>query len=232
MLNPEITKNPIEPEEIKDIEVPDVPKVEVEGSSLAAITFDDGPHPTLTPLILDELKKRNAVATFFVVGNRAQYYPEILRRIIIEGSEIGNHTWSHKGLINLPPEEIKQQISDTQEIIETSTGIVPVTLRPPYGKIDDVVIEYAEMPIVMWSVDPQDWKNKDSEIIVAHIITETDDGEIVLQHDLYLWSAEAVGPALDRLISDGYKFVTVSQLLGFDKDPSKAKPGVVFRMRE
>jgi len=88
------------------------------------------------------------------------------------------------------------------------------------------------LPIILWSVDTEDWKNKDREIIIAHIIAETDNGEIVLQHDLYLWSVEAVGPALDDLINKGYKFVTVSQLLGFIDNPTKATPGEVFRFRQ
>ena len=231
ILSPDVIENPLESEKPSVIELPKIPSIDVGDSRIAALTFDDGPHPTLTPLILDELKKRGAVATFFVVGNRAQYYPELLRRIIVEGSEIGNHTWSHKGLTTLSPEDMEKQINDTQEIVKASTGITPATLRPPYGRINDFVKQNADMPIVLWSVDPEDWKNKESEIIITHIITETDDGEIVLQHDLYLWSAEAVGPALDSLISEGYKFVTVSQLLGFIDDPTKAIPGEVFRFQ-
>ena len=230
VLNPEITANPIEDEKPGEVILPEQPpSIEIGTAKVAALTFDDGPHKTNTPLILDELKNHNAVATFFVVGNRAQYYPELLRRIIAEGSEIGNHTWSHKNLTLLSAEDMEKQINETQEIIKASTGIAPITLRPPHGKVNDIVKENVDLPIILWSVDTEDWKNKEKELIIAHVITEKDSGEIVLQHDLYLWSAEAVGPELDNLISQGYKLVTVSQLLGFNKDPAKAVSGEVFR---
>ena len=231
VLNPEITEEPLEPEKPSIIEPPEISPIDIGDSKVAALTFDDGPHPTLTPLILNELKKRGAVATFFVVGNRAQYYPDLLKRIITEGNEIGNHSWSHRSLISLSLEDLEDQIKSTQKIVKDFTGVTPTTLRPPYGRINDFVKENTNMPIVLWSVDPEDWKNKESEIIVAHIIRETDNGEIVLQHDLYLWSVEAVGPVLDDLINKGYKFVTISQLLGFTDDPTKAIPGEVFRFQ-
>ncbi len=232
VLNPEITKNPIETEKPGEVILPEKPpNVEIGGAKMVALTFDDGPHPINTPLILEELKKRNAVATFFVVGNRVQYYPEVLAQIIAEGSEIGNHTWSHKQLTTLSPEGIKKQVNDTQEVVKSVVGITPKIFRTPYGEVGELVAQNVGLPIILWSVDTEDWKNKDSEIIVTHIITETDDGEIVLQHDLYLWSVEAVGPALDDLIGKGYKFVTVSQLLGFTDDPTKSIPGKVFRFQ-
>jgi peptidoglycan/xylan/chitin deacetylase (PgdA/CDA1 family) len=232
VLKIEITRNQIESEKPAEVILPEKPlNVEVGGAKIIALTFDDGPHPKNTPLILEELKKRNAVATFFVVGNRVQYYPEVLAQIIAEGNEIGNHTWSHKQLTTLSPEGIKKQVNDTQEAVKAAVGITPKIFRTPYGEISDLITQNVGLPIILWSVDTEDWKNKDSEVIVAHIITETDNGEIVLQHDLYLWSVEAVGPALDDLISKGYKFVTVSQLLGFIDNPTDAIPGEVFRFR-
>ena len=232
MLKLEITRNQIESEKPAEVILPEKPlNVEVGGAKIVALTFDDGPHPKNTPLILEELKKRNAVATFFVVGNRVQYYPEVLAQIIAEGNEIGNHTWSHKQLTTLSPEGIQKQVSDTQEAVKTAVGTTPKIFRTPYGEISDLITRNVDLPIILWSVDTEDWKNKESDIIIAHIITETDDGEIVLQHDLYLWSVESVGPSLDNLIGKGYKFVTVSQLLGFINNPAKAIPGEVFRFR-
>lgn len=227
-----IPEKPNVPEQPIGIEKPEAPIIDKDDSLLVAITFDDGPHPSYTNTILDELKKRNAVATFFVLGNRAQYYPEILQRIISEGSEIGNHTWSHKQLTLLTPEDIKKQINDTQRVIKSSTGIAPTIMRPPYGSINKNVRQQVNMPIILWSVDPEDWKYKDRDIIVGHILTHTKDGDITLQHDLYKTTVESVGPILDELIARGYKFVTVSQLLDFNKDSSKPITGEVYSKRK
>lgn len=239
LLNSKFAKVPLEPEDSdKEItpeppnpQIPEPPVID-DYSKVVALTFDDGPHPTNTTIILDELKKRNAVATFFVLGNRAQYYPELLARIISEGSEIGNHTWNHKQLTKLSTEEIHKQINDTQEIIKYLTDITPTIIRPPYGSVDKRVKQEINMPIILWSVDPEDWKNKNSDMIIGHILTKAKNGDIVLQHDLYEWTAKSVGPIIDDFIAKGYKFVTVSQLLGFDQNPSNAIAGKIYYLQQ
>ncbi|WP_432666705.1 polysaccharide deacetylase family protein [Wukongibacter baidiensis] len=236
ILSSEFFYQPFENEDDEFVETPEEPVqppiVNTNGSPVIALTFDDGPHPSYTALILDELKKRNAVATFFVLGNRVQYYPELLSRIVAEGSEIGNHTWNHKQLTRVSPEEIRKQLNDTQEVIKNTVGFYPTIMRPPYGSVDSRVRKEINMPIILWSVDTEDWKSKDREKIVAHILSKSKNGDITLQHDIYKWTAESVGPILDDLIAKGYKFVTVSQLLGFNKDPSTATPGKLYHLRK
>lgn len=239
LLNSKIIQESLDPGEQDDETIPEPPQVQLpeptpitNDSKVIALTFDDGPHPVNTVKILNELKKRNVVATFFVLGNRAQYYPDLLIRILSEGSEIGNHTWNHKQLTKLPQEEILKQINDTQEIIKSLTNTTPKVMRPPYGAVDSRVSQEISMPIILWSVDPEDWKNKNSDTIIGHIITKTEKGDIILQHDLYEWTANSVGPIIDDLIEKGYKLVTVSQLLELDKKPVESIKGKIYYTKQ
>lgn len=196
---------------------------------MVALTFDDGPHDEYTPQILDVLKAHDAVATFFVVGNRAQYYPELIHRMAAEGNEIGIHTWDHKDLTKLGAEEIRKEVQDTADLVYGITGIWPQSMRPPYATINDAVKQNVGLPIVMWSVDPQDWATQDTDAIIDHVLENTREGHIILMHDMYAHSAAALEDIVTGLQEKGYRFVTVSQLLNLSEDNLQTVSGTVYR---
>jgi peptidoglycan/xylan/chitin deacetylase (PgdA/CDA1 family) len=203
-------------------------------SSTVAMTFDDGPHPKLTPKLLDILKERNIKATFFVIGKCVAEYPDIAKRIVDEGHEIANHSWNHPQLTKLSASAFDAEISQTTDAIVKATGVRPVTMRPPYGAINATLTkrlndEYG-LCVILWSVDPQDWKIRKSEHVSSHIIKNTAPGSIILAHDIHPSTIDAMPTALDALQSKGYKFVTVSELIAMDRpaapktESPKAKP--------
>lgn len=192
-----------------------------------AITFDDGPHDKLTPYILDVLKKHKAKATFYVLGNRVEYYPEIVKRAFDEGHEIGNHSWSHPKLTNLTPQELRKQIYQTSSAVAKITGTAPATIRPPYGAFNDNVKQILNRPIVNWSVDTLDWKHKNKEMVKKIVRQNTRNGSIILMHDIHTSTAQALDSILTELSSKGYQFVTVSQLLEIE-DNANSVAGKVF----
>ncbi|WP_019243377.1 MULTISPECIES: polysaccharide deacetylase family protein [Bacillus] len=192
-----------------------------------AITFDDGPHHQLTPYILDILKKHKAKATFFVLGNRVEYYPEIVKRTFDEGHEIGNHSWSHPKLTSLSQQELRNQIYHTSSAVAKITGVAPATIRPPYGAFNDQVKQVLNGPIVNWSVDTLDWKHHNKEMIKKIVREKTRNGSIILMHDIHSATAQALDSVLTELSQKGYQFVTVSQLLEIE-DQANNVPGQVF----
>ena len=186
---------------------------EYRGGKYLAITFDDGPHKTNTVKLLDILKEEDVKATFYVLGNRAEVYPEIVRRAYEEGHEIGNHSYSHKQLNTLSDSELDYQIETTNEIIEKITGQVPKTIRPPFGEIDKEQKKNYNQAFVYWNVDPEDWKYKDPDKITTDILEAVHNGkDVILLHDLYQTSVEAAGNVIRQLKEEGYQFVTRSEL--------------------
>lgn len=184
---------------------------------MVALTFDDGPTPAYTTLILDSLKENNAVATFYVTGSRVHIAPELLNRMILEGSEIGNHTNSHKQLTTLNQIEIMEEIDITQKEIYKVTHKYPKTLRPPYGSYNEDVIKVLHgLQIVTWDIDTRDWSNKNSEEIVNHVMRTVKNKDIILLHDLFQSSADAACLLIPKLQLAGYQLVTVSELKSFE----------------
>jgi len=203
-------------------------------SRTVAMTFDDGPHPKLTPRLLDMLKERNIKATFFVIGKCVAEYPDIAKRIVDEGHEIANHSWSHPQLTKLSSSAFDAEISQTTDAIVKATGVRPVTMRPPYGAINPALTkrlneEYG-LSVILWSVDPLDWKIRKSDHVSGHIIKNAAPGSIILAHDIHASTVDAMPATLDALQSKGYKFVTVSDLIALDRpaapkvDSPKATP--------
>lgn len=198
-------------------------------SNTVAMTFDDGPHPKLTPRLLDLLKERGIKATFFVIGKCVAEYPDIAKRIVDEGHEIANHTWNHPQLPKLSPTAFAAEITQTNEAIKQATGILPVTMRPPYGAINAGITkrlneEYG-LSVILWSVDPQDWKIRKADHVSSHIIKNAAPGAIILAHDIHASTIDAMPAALDALQAKGYKFVTVSELIAMDRPAApKATP--------
>ena len=185
------------------------------------MTFDDGPHPKLTPRLLDILKERNIKATFFVIGKLVAEYPDIAKRIVDEGHEIANHSWNHPQLTKLSLSAFDAEISQTTDAIVKATGVRPVTMRPPHGYINPALTkrlneEYG-LSVILWSVDPSDWKILKSDHVSGHIIKNTAPGAIILAHDIHPSTIDAMPATFDALQSKGYKFATVSELIAMDR---------------
>ncbi|GAA0595269.1 peptidoglycan-N-acetylmuramic acid deacetylase PdaC [Virgibacillus siamensis] len=181
-----------------------------------ALTFDDGPHPDVTPRILDTLKKHDAKATFFMLGSQVEYYPTLANKVEEAGHEIGNHTMNHQDLTVLPPEKIREEVQKSSGIIEKATGRTPTLLRPPYGASNSNVEQVAtdlRVPIVMWSVDSLDWKSRNAAAVNEEVMSNVTSGSIVLMHDIHPSTADALPQLLTSLEKQGYQMVTVSQLL-------------------
>jgi len=196
--------------------LPDAPSK----SKRIALTFEDGPHPLYTSLILDTLKSRDQKATFFLLGNRAVEYPELTIRIANEGHLIGNHTWSHPQLTRLSNEELLNQIDKTNTSIFNLTGFVPTLYRPPYGIYNENVITLANRPAILWSIDPLDLKYKDSDYITNYILDHAFDGAIILLRDTNPYTTQSLSAIIDGLERSGYEIVTVDELLNLTPENS------------
>ncbi len=184
------------------------------GMPMVALTFDDGPHPKYTAEILESLRENNAVATFFVLGNRAEKYKSTINSIIEGGNELGNHTYDHKELTKLNGKGIESQITRTAEILESITGMTPLVTRPAYGSINDNVKLYAGSPLVLWSIDTMDWKSRNKNKIINKTLQNVKDGDIILMHDIYKSTADAAKVIIRELKAKGYQMVTISELYG------------------
>ena len=179
---------------------------------LIAITFDDGPG-AYTGTLLDELAARDVKATFFVSGYRAANYPETLKRMVSEGHQLASHTQNHENLNTLSAAKIADEISRTQDYITAAGGDNPAYIRPPYGNANNTVRAQAPSPLINWSVDPEDWKYHNADTVCRNILAGSYDGAIILVHDIYQTSVNGALAAIDKLLEQGYEFVTVRDLL-------------------
>jgi peptidoglycan/xylan/chitin deacetylase (PgdA/CDA1 family) len=186
-----------------------------------ALTFDDGPHPTLTPQLLDLLKVNGIRATFYLIGSRVARHPRLAARIAAEGHEIGNHTWSHPSLYDHSDGAVLRQIDRASEAVRAATGLTPVTMRPPYGNFyppQRLMLHKARgMPTVLWSVDPEDWRRPGSAVVADRIVTQSHPGDVVLAHDTHGATVRAMPATLTGLHGRGFRFVTVSELIGWPR---------------
>lgn len=178
-----------------------------------ALTFDDGPHSLYTPQLLDGLKKRGVKASFFLIGQNIDGNEDIIRRMKEEGHLIGNHSQSHMQLTKENAELACQQISSTNQKIYEITGEMPSYIRPPYGSWNEELECMVPMTVVLWDVDPLDWKTQNKGKIVSHVKKHVEDGSIILLHDVYGTSVEAALEIIDTLSQEGYNFVTVDEVL-------------------
>ena len=178
-----------------------------------ALTFDDGPHPKVTPQILKILEKYDAKATFFVVGNEVKKNPKVLQAVADAGHEIGNHTYSHAKLTTLSARKIKLQVDSTDAAIKAAIGQNATVFRPPYGAYNKTVTNQLKVPNVMWTIDTLDWKHHNPKKTVASVQKNAKNGSIVLLHDIHQTTADALEPILVLLQEQGYEFVTVSEIL-------------------
>ncbi len=177
-----------------------------------ALTFDDGPKQGTTDLLLDGLRERGAAGTFFLVGDQAVMYPDLVRRMQAEGHQVGNHTWSHTRLEG-DPETIGSEIRQMDQLLREILGEGDYWLRPPYGIIEERAAKAVEVPLVKWSIDPRDWESRNTAQVVQTIVEQAQPNSIVLLHDIYPTSVTAALQAVDQLQQRGYWFVTVEELL-------------------
>lgn len=177
-----------------------------------ALTFDDGPDPKVTVQILEILDRYDAKATFFMLGSRVEYYPEIARQVAEAGHELGNHSWNHPDLTKMTAEKAKNEIQRTSQIIEKVTGKKSTAFRPPYGAVNTQVRNVAGLPVVLWDVDTLDWNYRDAKQLIGKVESSTKDGSIILMHDIHQSTADGLDAVLDYLQNEGYVFVTVSEM--------------------
>lgn len=194
------------------VKVPDRPLRVLTGKKLVALTFDDGPSPATTPRLLDILYDKGVVATFFELGTGMRNNPDISSRIIKDGHELGSHTMYHQNLGIMSAATISADLGEASAVFQEITGNTPKIMRPPYGSINDNLRSVVNMPMIIWSVDTLDWKTRDTTAIIEEIQASVHDGAIILMHDIYDTTIDAAAIAIDQLRSEGYEFVTVSEL--------------------
>lgn len=202
--------------------MPILPSSAAEPPDCLAITFDDGPSGRFTARLLDGLAERGISATFFLCGYRIDQYPELAERIAREGHEIGVHGDAHKFFTQLSPSAVCADLKAAEEKIETATGAKPTLLRPPGGLFDMEVLGRtvcADLPVVLWSLDTEDWHRTDSASVAADIVRTARSGDIILMHDMSDSSVDAALTAIDALTERGCRFLTVSELAQWADTP-------------
>ena len=200
--------------------------VNVDGPYIA-MTFDDGPSGPNTPRLLDLAAKDHIKLTFFLIGENAARYPKLVQRELAEGHEVGNHSYTHPDLAKMSDDAVRAQIQKTQDAIISASGYKPILMRPPYGAMTPrqrlwVAHEFG-VKIILWEVDPLDWKNPGPDVVAERIISAVRPGDIILSHDIHSGTVDAMPEVFDTLLAKGYKFVTVSELIAMDKGPAKPK---------
>ena len=181
------------------------------GKPMVALTFDDGPG-AYTEELLAILEEYDSRATFFVLGQQAESFPTSIKRMKEIGCEIGNHTYSHRRLTELSEEDMKSQIDKANKVLKELTGEEAKLVRPTYGAVNSAVRKYVKYPYIMWSLDTEDWKLKDSAKITEAILSQVEDGDIILMHDIHEFTFEAMKSVIPELVNRGYQLVTVSEL--------------------
>ncbi|MBZ4688719.1 MAG: polysaccharide deacetylase [Clostridiales bacterium] len=192
---------------------------------LVALTFDDGPDDIFTPQFLDVLKEKNVKATFFIIGKRAEGFPEVMKRIYAESHFVGNHTWSHPNLVKLPLEKVKEEVLKTDRLLQSYSKGSDEDMkifRSPYGSIDPErvkLIGKLGYKIIAWNVDSLDWKGLSAEEVKTNVLENVTNGSIILQHSAggtgedLSGSVKALPQIIDVLRKEGFKFVTITELL-------------------
>lgn len=177
----------------------------------AALTFDDGPS-SFTDRLLDCLESNNAKATFFMVGKEIDSFPDEVKRMEALGCELGNHTYSHADLTTLSPEDMSAEIAGVDESLVNLVGHGATVLRPPYGSINDSVRSTVGTPMILWSIDTLDWETQDAQKTVDTVMSQVQDGSIILMHDIFSTSVDAAEIFIPKLIEEGYQLVTIHEL--------------------
>jgi len=180
-----------------------------------ALTFDDGPHPKVTEQILNILDKYHAKATFFMLGSRVQYYPDIASDVLERGHEIGNHSWNHPVLTKFTQEQVMKEYNTTDTEIKKAINHGATVFRPPYGATNDTINAEIPIPVVLWTIDTLDWKHRNAQQLLPHVKNSLHNNAIVLMHDIHQSTADGLEAVLAYLQVQGYEFVTVSEILPY-----------------
>ena len=182
---------------------------------VVALTFDDGPNASSTPILLDGLKERKVRATFFLIGENVEKgeNEKIVKRMYEEGHLIGNHTYTHCNLSKLETGEAKKELEQTDTVIEKITGKQPAFARAPYGELPVDSEQDLSRIYIGWTVDPLDWMTEDAGAVVKTVVEEINPGDVILLHDCYPSSVQAAIRIVDLLQGKGYEFVTVDHLI-------------------
>ena len=186
---------------------------------MVALTFDDGPSESHTSRIVKCLKNNDARATFFVLGSRINTASAqtLIKSSVLNGNEIASHTYSHKWLPGLSAGQLQWEANETNKRIKAITGMEPELVRPPYGSISSTVSQNIHAPLILWSIDTLDWKSRNASKVIASVMGRVKDGDIILMHDIYQSTADAVDVIVPQLVNRGYQLVTVSELATYKK---------------
>jgi peptidoglycan/xylan/chitin deacetylase (PgdA/CDA1 family) len=193
-----------------------------------ALTMDDGPVAK-TGTLLALLRRKHVHATFFLLGRQAKAHPAIVRRMLADGNAIGNHSWSHPEFWGLPAKKVRAQLARTDAVLEKITGRRPTLVRPPFGEFNHTVKKVAKargQALVLWDVDPQDWKKHKASVVAKRVIAHARRGSIILTHDVWPSTRHAYARIIDGLRAKGFTLVTVPELFG-----GRLKPGKVYFKR-
>lgn len=204
------------------------PPVRAENAPCVALTFDDGPSGRFTRRLLEGLEERQVQATFLLCGYRLEYYGELAEKIQEAGHEIGLHGYSHENMSKMSRKELICEIEKTRALLPE--GCQPVFLRPPGGEATALVERVAKeqgLALLHWSVDPRDWAVHDAAAVEAAVISQVEDGDVILLHDLSDSSVDAALSIVDTLQKDGFRFLTVSQLAA--RKGVTPQPGKTYR---
>lgn len=202
-----------EPEEIIPVEHLVLPEEKKTEKKRIALTFDDGPHPIYTPQMLELLKEEQVPATFFLLGENVELYGDVVKEIAKEGHLIGNHTYHHVQVTTLSLDEACKEIQETSDLIEELTGTGTEYVRPPFGTWNEELEERLNMIPVMWSIDTKDWTTQNVDWIVRETVKHAEDHDIILMHDSYQSTVDAVKRVIEQLEAEGFEFVTVDEII-------------------
>lgn len=202
-----------EPEEIIPVEHLVLPEEKKTEKKRIALTFDDGPHPIYTPQMLELLKEEQVPATFFLLGENVELYGDVVKEIAKEGHLIGNHTYHHVQITSLSLEEACKEIQETSDLIEELTGTGTEYVRPPFGTWNEELEERLNLIPVMWSIDTKDWTTQNVDWIVRETVKHAEDHDIILMHDSYQSTVDAVKRVIEQLEAEGFEFVTVDEII-------------------
>lgn len=193
------------------------PEFEISGEvdpakPMVALTFDDGPYSPVTDRIVNKLAEYGGRATFFVVGQRVPSFYGSVVNAAANGNEIANHTWNHTTLTKISGAQVHKQMNDTDYIVSVYTGKGTTIMRPVGGSHNATVDASVGKPVILWSLDTLDWKNRNASSVTNAVLNNVKDGDIILMHDLYKSTADACDVIIPELVARGYQLVTVSEL--------------------
>lgn len=190
-----------------------------------ALTFDDGPG-SFTDRLLDCLEKNQSKATFFMVGEEINSFPDTVKRMEEMGCELGNHSYTHTDFTTLSTDDMSAEIAGVDELLVNLVGHGATVVRPPYGSVNDSVRATVGTPMILWSIDTLDWETKDAQQTVDTVMENVTDGSIILMHDIFSTTVDAVEMLVPQLISEGYELVTVHELA--EKKGIELQTGITY----